>query len=527
MSDASERRLLTSFPHPEQVSAALRQQIAGMRFPLSPVSVGTVTYVGDGTAKISGLHDVMVGELLEFEDETLGMAMNLEREEVGAIVLGSDRTIHQGSTVHALGEIAAVPVGDELLGRVVDALGRPIDSSGPIRTTRMRLVESAAPAIIERQPIRVPLHTGIKAVDALVPIGRGQRELIIGDRQTGKTTLAVDAMLNQQAGDVICIYVAIGQRLASVAQVVRTLERHGVMGHSVVVTADAGAPAALQYLAPYAGCAIAEEFMEHGHDVLIVYDDLTKHAWAYRQISLLLRRPPGREAFPGDIFYLHARLLERAGRLKTDPAAGRPGGSMTALPIIETQMGDLAAYIPTNVISITDGQIFLEEDLFHAGVRPAINAGLSVSRVAGAAQTPAMKQVSGQLRLNMAQYRELASFAQFGAELDSATQAALDRGTRILELLKQDQHDPRSLEEQIALLFAVNRGFLDDIPIDQIRSFERQFLDFLRERQGLRNAITIVASGRTLGTAQGITPELEALLTESLHEFMTHYLLLD
>jgi F-type H+/Na+-transporting ATPase subunit alpha len=520
MSDASEHRLLTSFPHPEQVSAALRQQIAGLRFPLSPVSVGTVTYVGDGTAKISGLHDVMVGELLEFEDETLGMAMNLEREEVGAIVLGSDRTIHQGSTVHALGEIAAVPVGDELLGRVVDALGRPIDSGGPIRTTRARLVESSAPAIIERQPIRVPLHTGIKAVDALVPIGRGQRELIIGDRQTGKTTLAVDAMLNQQAGDVICIYVAIGQRLSNVAQVVRTLERHGVMRHSVVVTADAGAPAALQYLAPYAGCAIGQEFMEHGHDVLIVYDDLTKHAWAYRQISLLLRRPPGREAFPGDIFYLHARLLERAGRLSA-------GGSMTALPIIETQMGDLAAYIPTNVISITDGQIFLEEDLFHAGVRPAVNAGLSVSRVAGAAQTPAMKQVSGQLRLAMAQYRELASFAQFGAELDSATQAALDRGTRILELLKQDQHDPRPLEEQIALLFAVNRGFLDDIPIDQIRSFERQFLDFLRERQGLRNAITIVASSRTLGAAQGITPELEALLTESLHEFVSHYLLLD
>ncbi|MBC7236818.1 MAG: F0F1 ATP synthase subunit alpha [Chloroflexi bacterium] len=506
--------LLSNVPSPDRVCSALRQQIVRFRFSLRPVSVGTVTEVGDGIARISGLHDIMVGEMVEFEDETLGMALNLEAESVGVIVLGSDERIHEGSTVRSLGQIAAVPVGDELLGRVVDALGRPLDRKGPLHTNRTRPVERAAPGIIERQPIRVPLHTGIKAVDALVPIGRGQRELIIGDRQTGKTTLAVDAILNQTADDVLCIYVAIGQKLASVAQVVHVLERHGVLERTVVVVADAGVPAALQYLAPYAGCAIGEEFMEHGRDVLIVYDDLTKHAWAYRQISLLLRRPPGREAFPGDIFYLHARLLERAGRL--GEAYG--GGSMTALPIIETQMGDLAAYIPTNVISITDGQIFLEQDLFHAGVRPAINVGLSVSRVAGAAQTPAMRTVAGRLRLEMAQYRELATFAQFGTELDRNTRAALDRGARILEVLKQDRHHPVSIEEQIALFFAVTQGFLDDIPIERISEFERQFSAFLQERQGLRNAIAI---------QQELTPELEALLSESIHEFKESYLTLD
>jgi F-type H+/Na+-transporting ATPase subunit alpha len=461
---------------------------------------------------------VIIGEMLEFEDETLGMAMNLEREAVGAVVLGNDQEIRVGSTVHGLGQVASVPVGDVLLGRVVDALGRPIDRSGTIRTNRLRPVEHAAPGIVDRQPINVPLQTGIKALDTLVPVGRGQRELIIGDRQTGKTTLAVDIMLNQRLDDVICIYVAIGQKLSNVAQVAHVLERYGLMEQAIVVVADASTPAALQYLAPYAGCAIGEEFMEHGHDVLIIYDDLTKHAWAYRQISLLLRRPPGREVFPGDIFYLHARLLERAGRL----SEAHGGGSMTALPIIETQMGDLTAYIPTNVISITDGQIFLEEDLFHAGVRPAVSAGLSVSRMAGVAQSPAMKEIAGQLRLSMAQYRELVSFAQFGTELDSAAQAALDRGTRLIEVLKQDQHQPLALEEQIALFYAATHGFLDNVPIDQIRSFERQFLGFIRERQGLRSAVAIASQSR-----QGLTPELKTLLNESIREFKRIYLGLD
>ncbi|MBN1402494.1 MAG: F0F1 ATP synthase subunit alpha [Anaerolineae bacterium] len=491
----------------DEITLALRQQVESFRFDLEPVSVGTVTEVGDGIVRISGLMDVVVGELLQFENGTLAMALNLEQDAVGAVVLGRHDTIVEGGTVRALGQVVAIPVGLGLLGRVVDALGRPIDEEGPIRTNRSRAVESAAPRIVDRARIDTPLQTGIKAIDALVPIGRGQRELIIGDRQTGKTTLAIDAILNQQADDVLCVYAAIGQKLSSVAQVVEVLRHHGALEHTVVVVAEASAPAAMQYLAPYSACAIAEDLMHRGRDVLIVYDDLTKHAWAYRQISLLLRRPPGREAFPGDIFYLHARLLERAGRL--NEALG--GGSLTALPIIETQMGDLAAYIPTNVISITDGQIFLEEELFHSGVRPAINAGLSVSRVAGAAQYDAMKSVAGQLRLDMAQYRELAAFTQFGTELDQATQDTLDRGMRIREMLKQRPHEPVEMEDQIALFYAVTHGDLDDVPIEAVPEFESQFLRFLHERgQGLRNAITI---------QRALSPEIERMLRDMLDEF--------
>lgn len=491
----------------EELPALVLDQIRHFRFRLQPVSVGTVIEAGDGIVRISGLNEVMVGELIEFENEMLGMALNLEAQSVGAVVLGNPAGILEGSTVRALGRTVTVPVGEVLLGRVVDALGHPMDEKGPIRANRSRPVEWIAPGITARAPINTPLQTGIKAIDALVPIGRGQRELIIGDRQTGKTSLAIDVILNQNRNDVLCVYVAIGQKLSSVAQVVNTLERYGAMQNTIIVVAEASAPAALQYLAPYAGCAMAEEFMMHGRDALIVYDDLTKHAWAYRQISLLLRRPPGREAYPGDVFYLHARLLERAGRL--NEAMG--GGSLTALPIIETQLGDLTAYIPTNVISITDGQIYLEEDLFHAGVRPAINAGLSVSRVGGAAQSPAIKQVAGPLRLEMAQFRELEAFARFGTELDPATQATLARGMRIREALKQPLHKPMALEDQVAILYAVTQGHLDDIPLERISAFEARFIEFLHEqRQGLRQAISIQ---RTLAT------ELEQSLKEAIEEF--------
>ncbi len=486
---------------------ALQQEVRQFEFELHPVAMGTVTEVSDGIVRIAGLKDAVVGEMLEFDAEVQGMAMNLEVDSVGAIVLGPYERIVEGSAVRSLGRVLSVPTGYALLGRVVDALGRPIDDKGPVLTNLSRPIERVAPGIMERRAINVPLHTSIKAVDALVPIGRGQRELIIGDRQTGKTTLAIDAILGQHRDDVLCVYVAIGQKLSTVAQLTSTLERHGAMEHTIVVSAEAGAPTALQYVAPYAGCAMAEEFMEQGRDVLIVYDDLTKHAWAYRQISLLLRRPPGREAFPGDIFYLHSRLLERAGRL----AADRGGGSMTALPIIETQMGDLAAYIPTNVISITDGQIFLETELFHSGIRPAINAGLSVSRIAGAAQTQAMKAVAGELRLRMAQFRELEAFAQFGTDVDKATQEALDRGMRIREALKQDQHHLLALEDQVAMLYAVTRGHLDDIPLEKIGSFEEELIRFLHdEHQGLRNSIAM---------QRELSPDVEAHLVDALQSF--------
>ncbi len=488
------------------LASAMIRAVQEYRFTLLPTSVGTVIEVGDGIARISGLHDLMVNELVQFEDDSLGLALNLESDVVAAAILSGARRITEGSTVRALGRIMSVPVGEALLGRVVDPLGNPLDEGEPIASKATRPIERIAPGIVDREPVNQPLVTGIKAIDALVPIGRGQRELIIGDRQTGKTTLAVDAILQQRHDDVLCIYVAIGQKLSHVAEVVATLRKHNALEHTTVVIADASAPAALQYIAPYAGCAIAEEFMEQGRDVLIVYDDLTKHAWAYREISLLLRRPPGREAFPGDVFYLHSRLLERAGRMGEHLG----GGSITALPIIETQMGDLTSYIPTNVISITDGQIFLESELFNSGVRPAINAGLSVSRVAGAAQVPAMKAVAGQLRLSLAQYRELAAFAQFGTELDRHTQEQLDYGARLVELFKQEQHQSISMVDQIILYYAATHGYLAELRLDQVAQFGQTLLHILDESyEGLRNAIEL---------QQELTPEIEQALTLVLAE---------
>ena len=492
----------------DDLSLRLLRQIKRFQYSLEPVSVGTVAAVGDGIARISGLGGVFIGEMLRFEGGTLGMVLNLERETVGAIVLGADESVDEGSEAWATGEPLSVPVGDTLLGRVVNALGEPLDELGPLEPSRHRPIESAAPAIIDRTPVNVPLQTGIKAIDALVPIGRGQRELIVGDRQTGKTTLALDAILHQRGNGVLCVYVAIGQKLANVAQVVRILREHDALDHTIIVTEDASAPASLQYLAPYSGCAMAEEFMESGRDALIVYDDLTKHAWAYRQISLLLRRPPGREAYPGDIFYLHARLLERAARLN----ASLGGGSMTALPIIETQLGDIASYIPTNVIAITDGQIYLENELFNAGIRPAINAGLSVSRVGGAAQHPAMSSVAGRMRLDLAGYRELAAFAQFGTELDAATQHVLDRGARVREILKQDQHVGVDVGDQILLMYAVANGHLDDVPMDEIAGFEKGLIRYYHQghHSQLRDAIAV---------RHELTPELEHGLDEVIEDF--------
>jgi F-type H+-transporting ATPase subunit alpha len=442
------------------------------------VDVGTVLQVGDGIARVSGLSSVHAMELVEFPNGVLGMAFNLERDNVGVIILGDYTDIEEGDVVTATGRIASVPVGDALIGRVVNALGQPIDGKGPIETDRMRPIERIAPGVVLRKSVDTPVQTGIKAIDAMIPIGRGQRELIIGDRQTGKTALAIDTIINQKDKDLICIYVAIGQKLAQVAQVVATLERYGAMGHTIVVVASASEPAAMQYIAPYAGCAMGEEFMEQGRDALIVYDDLTKHAWAYRQVSLLLRRPPGREAYPGDVFYLHSRLLERAAKLHPDYG----GGSLTALPIIETQAGDVSAYIPTNVISITDGQIYLESDLFYAGIRPAVNVGLSVSRVGGAAQVRAMRQVAGRLRLQLAQFRELAAFAQFASDLDKATRDQLELGRRLTEILKQPQYEPMPLDQQVMIIFAATNGFLDDVPVEKIRAWEEAFHRFMASR---------------------------------------------
>jgi F-type H+/Na+-transporting ATPase subunit alpha len=492
---------------PHEVIGGLKEEIQSFRYILHAVSVGTVTGVDESIVRISGLRQAAIGELLRFENGALGLVLNLEVDSVGAIVLGGHEGVLEGSNVQALGEPASAPTGPGLLGRVINPLGEPLDRKGALAISATRPMEQLAPGIVERAPVNQPLYTGIKAVDALVPVGRGQRELIIGDRQTGKTTLAIDAIINQSLEDVLCVYVAIGQKLSSVARVVNTLERFGALDHTVVVVAETSAPAALQYLAPYAGCAIAEAFVRQGRDTLIVYDDLTKHAWAYRQISLLLRRPPGREAFPGDIFYLHSRLLERAGRFV--PEFG--GGSMTALPIIETQLGDMAAYIPTNIISITDGQIVLETELFHAGIRPAVNAGLSVSRVASAAQSPAMRQVAGQIRLDLAQYRELVSFAQFGTELDAASRAALDRGARLLELIKQDQHQPMEPQDQIAIFFAATQGFLNDIAVEDVSRFEALFIRYMQqEAQGVRNAIVF---------EQRLTPEIEQGLRLALTRF--------
>ncbi|OCA82400.1 F0F1 ATP synthase subunit alpha [Bacillus sp. FJAT-27225] len=455
----------------EEISALIKQQIENYQSEIQVSDVGTVIQVGDGIARAHGLDNVMAGELVEFSNGVMGMAQNLEENNVGIIILGPYTEIREGDEVRRTGRIMEVPVGEALIGRVVNPLGQPVDGMGPINTTKTRPIEAVAPGVMDRKSVHEPLQTGIKAIDALVPIGRGQRELIIGDRQTGKTAVAIDTIINQKGQNMICIYVAIGQKESTVRNAVETLRKYGALDYTIVVTAAASQPAPLLYLAPYAGVSMAEEFMYEGKHVLVVYDDLSKQAAAYRELSLLLRRPPGREAYPGDVFYLHSRLLERAAKLSDAKGAG----SITALPFIETQAGDVSAYIPTNVISITDGQIFLQSDLFFSGVRPAINAGLSVSRVGGSAQIKAMKKVSGTLRLDLASYRELEAFSQFGSDLDKATQAKLGRGARTVEVLKQDLHKPLPVEKQVAILYALTRGFLDDIPVTDIRRFESEF----------------------------------------------------
>jgi F-type H+-transporting ATPase subunit alpha len=469
--------------------------------------VGTVLQVGDGIARIYGLDKVMASELLEFEDGTTGIALNLEEDNVGAVLIGSGRNIQEGSTVKATGKIASIPVGEALLGRVVDPLCNPIDGKGPIHCTESRLIESPAPGIIDRRSVYEPLQTGITAIDALIPIGRGQRELIIGDRQTGKTTVAVDTILNQKGQDVICVYVAIGQKQSTIAQVVGILTERGAMDYSIVVAAGADSPAPLQWLAPYCGATIAEYFMYQGKHTLVVYDDLSKQAVAYRQMSLLLRRPPGREAYPGDVFYLHSRLLERAAKLSSQLGEG----SMTALPIVETQANDVSAYIPTNVISITDGQIFLESDLFNAGIRPAINVGISVSRVGSAAQTKAMKKVAGSIKVELAQYRDLEAFAQFASDLDEATQKQLARGQRLQEILKQPQYSPLSLDQQVAIIYAGTRGYLDDIPVEKVSNFKQGLLSYL--------STTHPKYGEIVLSTKQLTDEAEEILKTAITEF--------
>ena len=492
----------------QDIVSLIKRQIEEFGGDLALVDVGTVVQVGDGVASIQGLQGVRSNELLDFGNDVLGLALNLESDIVGAAILGDPNAVKEGDRVRSTGRIIEVPVGDALIGRVVDPLGRPLDGKGPVATTGTRSVEKVAPNVVSRQSVDQPVQTGIKAVDAMIPIGRGQRELIIGDRSTGKTAIAIDTIINQKGGDLICIYVAIGQKQGKVAQVVGSLEAAGAMDHTIVVMAGASDSAPLQYIAPYAGSAMAEEFMDQGKDVLIVYDDLTKHAWAYRQMSLLLRRPAGREAYPGDIFYLHSRLLERSARL--DAALG--GGSITALPVIETQAGDVSAYIPTNVISITDGQIYLEPELFNSGIRPAVNVGLSVSRVGGAAQTRAIRKVAGQLRLALAQYRELASFAQFGtADLDAATRAQLARGQLATEVLKQGQYVPLSLAEEVVILFAVNEGLMEDIEIEKVGAFEEQLIRYVTgSHQDIITAIN---------ETKDISDELSANLTKAITDF--------
>lgn len=460
---------------PEEISALIKQQIENYQSEVQVYDVGTVIQVGDGIARIHGLEKVMAGELLEFSNGAIGMAFNLEVNNVGAVILGSVVGIKEGDTVKRTGRIAQVPVGEALIGRVVNPLGQPIDGRGPIETKEFRPVESAAPGVIDRKSVHEPLQTGIKSIDSMIPIGRGQRELIIGDRQTGKTAIALDTIINQKGNGMICIYVAIGQKQSTVSQVVETLRKHGAMDYTIVVSASASDPAPLLFLAPYAGVTMGEYFMYKGGHVLCVYDDLSKQAAAYREMSLLMRRPPGREAYPGDVFYLHSRLLERAAKLSDKLG----GGSLTALPFIETQAGDISAYIPTNVISITDGQIFLESDLFNSGVRPAVNVGLSVSRVGGSAQIKAMKQVAGTIKTDLAQYRELQAFAQFGSDLDKATQARLDRGARTVEIMKQGQYQPMSVERQIVSLWAVKEGHLDAVPVESVLRFEAEWLAFI------------------------------------------------
>jgi len=541
----------------QNLSAELRRQIEGFTPTVEVKDIGTVVEAGDGIARVTGLADVRSQELVRFANGVMGIAFSLETDSVGVIVMGDYAGIEEGMTVTGTGRIASVPVGDGLVGRVVNALGQPIDGKGPVQASVYRPIERIAPGVVRRQDVDTPVQTGIAAIDSMIPIGRGQRELIIGDRQTGKTAIAIDAIINQKGKDLICIYVAIGQKRAAVARTVGILERHGALDHTVVVVAAADEPAALQYIAPYAGCAIGEEFSENGRDALVVYDDLSKHAWAYRQVSLLLRRPPGREAYPGDVFYLHSRLLERAVRMANryvlapagtegeveagqavdgkvyDGPMARPdaeaalkamngakvrvakvrgsGGSLTALPIIETLLGDVSAYIPTNVISITDGQIYLESDLFYAGIRPAINVGLSVSRVGGSAQVRAMRQVAGKLRLDMAQFREVAAFAQFGSDLDKATQAQLSRGQRLQEILKQPQYKPMSLEQQVVSLFAGTNGYADGVPVNRVKAWQAALLRFLETSHA--DLLADIAERKQ------ITPETEARIRQALETF--------
>src|SRR5436305_10409533 len=459
----------------DEITAVIKDQIEHFEQPVQAVSVGTVIQVGDGIAQVFGLQGVKYNELVEFPNGTLGMAADLSVDNVGVIVLGPYEQIKEGEQVRSTGRIVQVPVGEALLGRVVNPLGQPIDGKGPVQTAKTRAIERVAPGVITRQGVNTPVQTGIKAIDSMIPIGRGQRELVIGDRQSDKTAIAIDTIINQKGKDLFCIYVAIGQKNSSIARTRAILERYGAMDYTIIVAAGASEPAPLKYLAPYAGCAMGEEFMEYGRDALIIYDDLTKHAEAYRNISLIIRRPPGREAYPGDVFYLHSRLLERAARLNDDYG----GGSLTALPIIETKANDISAYIPTNVISITDGQIFLETDLLNAGIRPALNVGLSVSRVGSSAQTRAMKRVAGRMKSELAQFRELAAFAQFSSDLDRATRAQIDRGQRLTELLKQPQYQPVPLENQVVSIFAGTNGLLDDVPVARVREFERDLLDFM------------------------------------------------
>ena len=490
----------------EEISQIIQKQIEGFDASVELAETGTILSVGDGIARIYGLEKCMVGELLAFPGDVFGMALNLETDNVGAVLLDDDRTIQEGDEVRRTGRIVQVPVGKELLGRVVDPLGRPIDGKGPINAKESRNIEVIAPGVVQRQPVKEPLQTGIKAIDGMIPIGRGQRELIIGDRQTGKTAIAMDAIINQKETDVHCIYVCIGQKRSTLAQVIRSLEEYGAMEYSIVVAATASDPAPLQYIAPYSGCAMGEYFRDNSLHALIIYDDLSKQAVAYRQLSLMLRRPPGREAYPGDVFYLHSRLLERAAKLSSELG----GGSLTALPVIETQAGDVSAYIPTNVISITDGQIYLESNLFYSGIRPAINVGLSVSRVGGSAQNKAMKKVAGTLRLDLAQYREMAAFAQFGSELDAATQAQLSRGARLTELLKQPQFKPVPVHKQVMSIFLGTQGFLDQVPIDQIQKAEADFHVFMEGRHA--QLVRDIAEKREL--TEDITKRLRAACEE-------------
>ena len=496
---------------PEEISSVIKEQIKNYTAKLETTDVGTVIQVADGIARIHGLENAMQGELLEFPGEVYGMVMNLEEDNVGVVLLGDSRAVNEGDVVKTTGRVVEVPVGDALTGRVVNALGQPIDEKGPIDTDKYRPVERVAYGVIDRQAVDTPVQTGIKAIDSMVPIGRGQRELIIGDRQTGKTAIAVDTIINQKGQNMHCIYVAIGQKASTVAGIVKTLKEHDAMEYTTVVASTASELAPLQYIAPYAGCAIGEEWMERGEDVLIIYDDLSKHATAYRTLSLLLRRPPGREAYPGDVFYLHSSLLERASRLSKELG----GGSLTAIPIIETQAGDVSAYIPTNVISITDGQIYLETEMFHAGFRPAINAGLSVSRVGGAAQIKAMKKIAGPIRTELAQYRELASFAQFGSELDDDTRERLAQGERIKEVLKQPQYQPLAVEKQIVIIYAVTRKYLLDVPVERIAEFEKGLYEFVETKYP-----EIYKAIRETGE---INSETDVLIQKAITEFKNQF----